>query len=413
MNYVEAAGMLALCFKSCEKCDKSHYEKWKQSALWAWEWSKKEENQCKYSFNYTIDKEVYNLTYIEPEVENTLFAKAALVIYKLTQDEKDAYPYIFKNISETKNIDKRFYEGLVKLASNLINSGALDVFPLVLYKDDERFILLINKIKKALENTANTINTLQENGNYTYRNAYFYTITHPYYDSLAWGNFNGGPALEYLVMACHIIPEKKDTFLQMISFYYDFSMGCNHLGRSFTTGLGQSYPLRLVSHPFWTMFSKKIYDPLPGITLYTFTGQIEKEAIYKAHLFKHSGKKEYYNEEGYFFPLSPYLANQTYNNSNFTIEYSNMRKILYQNVPFWRRGSNVELLTVASSEFTVSETILQMAMCTGMLVEHEENVEQCENKNDCPSIFPTDEQINKKPKSMDEYKDLLGRWTIP
>ena len=48
-----------------------------------------------------------------------------------------------------------------------------------------------------------------------------------------------------------------------------------------------------------------------------------------------------------------------------------------------------------------------------MLVEHEENVEQCENKNDCPSIFPTDEQINKKPKSMDEYKDLLGRWTIP
>ena len=33
------------------------------------------------------------------------------------------------NISETKNIDKRFYEGLVKLASNLINSGALDVFP--------------------------------------------------------------------------------------------------------------------------------------------------------------------------------------------------------------------------------------------------------------------------------------------
>ena len=130
-------------------------------------------------------------------------------------------------------------------------------------------------------------------------------------------------------------------------------------------------------------------------------------------MFKHSGKKEYYNEEGYFFPLSPYLANQTYNNSNFTIEYSNMRNMLYQKVPFWRRGSNVELLTVASSEFTVSETILQMAMCTGMLVEHEENVEQCENKNDCPSIFPTDEQINKKPKSMDEYKDLLGRWTIP
>ena len=68
MNYVEAAGMLALCFQSCEQCDKSHFEKWKQSALWAWEWAKKEENQCKYSFNYTINGEIYNLTYIEKQL---------------------------------------------------------------------------------------------------------------------------------------------------------------------------------------------------------------------------------------------------------------------------------------------------------------------------------------------------------
>ena len=413
LNYVEAAGMLALCFQLCEKCDKSHFEKWKQSALWAWEWSKKKENQCKYSFNYTIDNEIYNLTYIEPEVPDTMLAKAALVIYKLTSNETDTFPYIFKNISETKNQDKRFYSGVVKLSTNLINSGALDAFPLVLYKDDERFSMVINNLKKALEKAGNLITSLQENGNYTYRNAYYYDFTHPYYDSLAWGNFNGGPSLEYLVMACHIIPEKKETFLQAISFYYDFNTGCNHLGRSFTTGLGQFYPLRLVSHPFWNFFSKKIYDPLPGITLYTFTGGIERETIYKVHLFKYGGKKEYHNEEGYFYPLSPYLANETLKDSNFTIDYSTMRTLLYQKIPFWRRGSNIELSTVASSEFTVSETILQMAMCTGMLVQHEEKVEQCENKNDCPSIFPTDEQMNKSPKSIEEFKDLLGRWTIP
>ena len=52
-------------------------------------------------------------------------------------------------------------------------------------------------------------------------------------------------------------------------------MGCNHLGRSFTAGLGISYPVRLVSHPNLDLFSKKIYDPIPGITLFTFTGQIE------------------------------------------------------------------------------------------------------------------------------------------
>ncbi len=48
-----------------------------------------------------------------------------------------------------------------------------------------------------------------------------------------------------------------------------------------------------------------------------------------------------------------------------------------------------------------------------MLLEHEENVVECENKDICPSIFPTEEQINKKPKIGDEFKDVLGRWTIP
>ena len=90
-----------------------------------------------------------------------------------------------------------------------------------------------------------------------------------------------------------------------------------------------------------------------------------------------------------------------------------MRNLLLEKIPFWRRGSNLEQLTIASSEYTIYETIVQMAMCTGMLVEHEENVELCENKDDCPSIFPTNEQINKNPKSTEEFKDMLGRWTIP
>ena len=73
----------------------------------------------------------------------------------------------------------------------------------------------------------------------------------------------------------------------------------------------------------------------------------------------------------------------------------------------------MEQLTIASSEFTVYETIVQMAMCTGMLIQHEENVVECNNKNDCPSIYTSDEQLNRKPKNITEFKDLLGRWTIP
>ena len=284
---------------------------------------------------------------------------------------------------------------------------------MVLYKNDERFSLVIKYLTGAIERTVNLILLYQENGNNTYRNAYFFDKGHPFYASLSWGNFNGGPQLEYLVMACHLIPEKKETFLQSISFYYDFSMGCNHLGKSFTTGLGHFYPLRFVSHPNWGFYSKKIYDPIPGITLYTFTGQIEMETINRVHRFSYEGRKDFNNEEGYNYPISPYLANETLHNNNFSIDYQQMRRLLLEKIPFWRRGSNLEILTVASSEYTIYETIVQMAMCTGMLVEHEENVEQCENKNDCPSIFPTEEQINKNPKSIEEFKDVLGRWTIP
>ena len=413
LNYVEAAGMLALCFQTCEKCDKKHFEKWKQSALWAWEWAKKEENQCKYSFNYTIDGQIYNLTYIEPNVSDVMFTKAALVIYKLTSNEEDTFPYIFNNISETKNEKIRFYSGMRNLYANLRNSGALDAFPLTLYKDDERFSIIINSLTNAIQRTVNLILLYQENGNNTYRNAFFYDKGHPYYASMAWGNFNGGPALEYLVMACHLMPEKKEIFLQSISFYYDFSMGCNHLGRSFTSGLGLFFPVRFVSIPNWNFFSKKIYDPIPGITIYSFTGQIEYQTIIKMHMFQYDGRKDFGNENGYYYPISPFIANETLLNNNFTIGYQDMRNILLAKIPFWRRGSNLEQLTIASSEFTIYETIVQMAMCTGMLLQHDESVEKCINKIDCPSIFPTKEQLNKSPRNITEFKELLGRWTIP
>jgi hypothetical protein len=224
LNYVEASGMLALMFQSCEKCDKSHYEKWKKSALWAWEWGKKVENQCKYSFNYTIDNVIYNLTYIEPPASDVMLTKAALVIYKLTGNEEDTFPYIFKDLSESKSESKRFNKGMIDLYFNLRDSGALDAFPLILYKDDDRFKLIIESLKGKIKNTVNMILSYQENGNNTYRNAYFYDKGHPYYASMAWGNFNGGPSLEYLVMGCHLFPEKKETLLQAISYYYDFSM---------------------------------------------------------------------------------------------------------------------------------------------------------------------------------------------
>ena len=128
----------------------------------------------------------------------------------------------------------------------------------------------------------------------------------------------------------------------------------------------------------------------------------------RVHLFQYAGRKDFNNLDGYYYPISPFLANETL--SNGKINYDEFRNLLLSKIPFWRRGSNLEQLTVASSEYTVYETIVQMAMCTGMLVEHEENIDVCNNKDDCPSIFPTEEQLNRMPKKLDE---LLGQWTIP
>jgi len=80
---------------------------------------KKKKINVKFCFNYTINGEIYNLTYIEPNVPDVMLTKAALVIYKLTSNEEDTFPYIFNNISEIKNEKIRFYSGMYNLYGNL------------------------------------------------------------------------------------------------------------------------------------------------------------------------------------------------------------------------------------------------------------------------------------------------------
>ena len=50
-----------------------------------------------------------------------------------------------------------------------------------------------------------------------------------------------------------------------------------------------------------------------------------------------------------------------------------------------------------------------MALETIILLEKDEDID-CNSKSDCPSIFPTNTQLNKGPKDI---KDHLGRWSIP
>jgi hypothetical protein len=48
-----------------------------------------------------------------------MLTKAAFVIYKLTGDEDDTFPYIFKNLTELKDENLRYNPGMLYLYQKL------------------------------------------------------------------------------------------------------------------------------------------------------------------------------------------------------------------------------------------------------------------------------------------------------
>ena len=147
--------------------------------------------------------------------------------------------------------------------------------PAVLFKDDSDFDLLLTAINTTLWNSIKLVINNQNNATqYTYRNANYYPKEHVYYSSLGWGLFTCGHQISMLGVALYLNEgtEPGNKVLQSISYFYDFELGCNHNGKSFTTGLGHHYPIHFVSNNNWWYNSKNIYDPIPGITLYAFFG---------------------------------------------------------------------------------------------------------------------------------------------
>ena len=346
------------------------------------------------------------ITYREPQVPKEIIARAALVLYKLTEDDKYK-KYIFKDINATKVKDK-YTEGVTKL-QDVRGISPINAMPVVLFKNNPDFDLFLDLLNSSVWKQINIIINNQNNATqYTYRNAYYYTNDHVYYSSLGWGGFTGGNQLELLGIGLFLNDgtEQGNIILQSISYFNDFELGCNHYGRTFTTGLGHHFPIHFVSVNNWWYNSKNIFDPIPGITLYTFFGGLEYDSISKFYRIQVDSdlKSAFY---GMDFPLSPSFVNLT----NIPENYTDIRNHLWNYIPFWRRIANLEGYTIRSSEYTVYETIVKMALSTGLLLGKDENVNQCNGINNCPSIFPNDELIHKAPRK--DIKDLLGRWSIP
>ena len=183
-------------------------------------------------------------------------------------------------------------------------------------------------------------------------------------------------------------------------------MGCNHFGRTFTTGLGHHFPIHFVSHNNWWFNNKGIQDPIPGITLYTLFGGIEYDSVFKFYRI-YAERDDRYTFSGLDLPLCPSF----FNLSEIPTEFKDIRNHLWSNIPFWRRSVNLEGYSIQSSEYTIQETIVKMALASGLLLGNDENIENCNGINDCPSLFPNNELKNIAP--INDIKDLLGRWSIP
>ena len=402
LRYSEAAAMLSLCFKECKTCPEEKYKKWLKSAEWAFDWGIKEENRCIYKFKYKGK----NLTYREPDVPEEYIARAALVLYRITHADKYK-KYIFIDITATKR-DNKYTKGVLKL-EDLRGINSIDAMPAVLFKDDPDFNLFLSWLNNSCLIHINTLINFQNNETqYTYRNAYYYSNGHPYYSGLGWGLYTGGNQLSMLAIGLYLNygTEVGNKILQAISYFYDFELGCNHFGRTFTTGLGHHFPIRFVSENNWWLNNNDILDPIPGITLYSFYGGIEYDSLLKFYKI-YEKRDDIYTFSGLDFPLCPSF----FNLSEIPTELTDIRNHLWRTIPFWRRSVNLEIYSIQSSEYTIHETIAKMALASGLLLGNDEKNEKCNGIKDCPSLFPNDKLKNMAPRK--DIKDLLGRWSIP
>ena len=116
---------------------------------------------------------------------------------------------------------------------------------------------------------------------------------------------------------------------------FDFMLGANPMGMSWTTGLGYAYPVD-IQHEVSAVDG--IADPVPGITIYGVTG-----GMYRAL------KETVWQSPGGAASASPVVFD-------------------LPDVPLWRRWSCHPSLNVGQCEFTVQETMSSTIFCSALLM---------------------------------------------
>ena len=141
--------------------------------------------------------------------------------------------------------------------------------------------------------------------------------------AMSWGRSHPLRRAQYLVAAHGISGDAR--YLAAASLANDFHNGCNPQGATLISGLGRVYPVAFLDLPSYV---DGIAEYVPGITPYRWTYGMP----WRATEIVWGGDRD--------------------------------RAVKW---PIWRRWGNLEILTVAASEYTVWETIGPAASVTGYL----------------------------------------------
>lgn len=338
LQYSAHAAKLARAYAKCGNKEKA--ELFFKSADKAWRYAMDPANRASTSF--TVPKRGL-LTYVEAEkLPEDDQLKAALNLYLYSREEIYA-----------EAMDRINFQSVLQTVMNARNGYYLSE----LTEETIPYLPWIRDYRNAVRKRAKDL--LESQRELPYRNINW-RLDSPYFTFLGWGAglpFHKG---SWLIAAWYIDGDPKYRDAALLCF--DWMCGANPMGRSMTTGLGTVYPVRLLSLPMWA-WRDWLFDPIPGLTPYTFDGRCDYSMSTMIFCFSKSERLDH-AFKGFKLNLLPKSLG-----GGKPMTVAEGYRALLPVIPLWRRFSNVEGSAVRQNEFSVWETIAPAAAGYGALLQ--------------------------------------------
>ncbi len=312
LMYAAHAALLA-------RCRQEFREKYLESAKRAWDFALREKPAA---VSFVVTKKKGRL------IKNT---ERETVLW--SEDADLPVPYLVKaaiNLhaltGERSYLDPVLHNGK-EIADSLPRNGWKDI-PLLFagerafgYPEETKAMLAKWEQGKihAADNTLKRVDTA-----YAYR-APWWAPQQGWVHTMKFGRCHPLGRAQYLVFAHYITGKQK--YLDAVSIANDFHNGCNPQGATLTSGLGEVYPVTFLDLPSYV---DGIAEYVPGITPYRWTYAMPQKAV--------------------------------------EMVWGGDRRRASK-WPIWRRWGNLEIMTIAASEYTVWETMAPAASVTGYLMD--------------------------------------------